>query len=350
MSVRKEQSKVSVVQIFILQVLKSDTASSCETTQNIVMDTELERKFFEICDIMKALADDRQTLVGRLENIEKKYNILQDLWQRSREELKDAQFKIDQLETALLDGTPNVITIVDPTQSPSPSVLKEEDSDSSSISTINSDMSHSVENSSTHIEEADVHEEIKKLKTKQAKLSSKLQYLTDSASERTLILSNIDLRIPTNTKYSKLALFPVISSCLRVRGLGFLLFGCMDIDVFKTGTLKIIYDSRFRLRKVIQQMRWLRRNANSTSHTIPQCHVLKKMVFSQSTPSHFNRDRRTLQKIGLGFKKEGLWSHFDFVIKWIDTDQKILLLRGWVRNQAEGNCVYFDTNRKQYYF
>ena len=105
---------------------------------------EIERKFFQSCDIMKALADDRQSLAGRLETIEKKYNILQDLWQRSREELKDAQFKIDQLETLLLDGPPNVITIIDPSQIPSevpcPSVLKEEDTDSSSISTINSDM------------------------------------------------------------------------------------------------------------------------------------------------------------------------------------------------------------------
>ena len=138
---------MSVVQIFIPHVLKSDTAFSCESTvhtQNIVMATEIERKFFEICDITKALVDDRKTLVGRLENIEKKYNILQDLWQRSREELKEAQFKIDQLEIALLDGPPNVITIVDPSQSPSgvpcPSVLKEEDTDSSSISTMNSDM------------------------------------------------------------------------------------------------------------------------------------------------------------------------------------------------------------------
>ena len=136
---------------------------------------EIERKFFQSCDIMKALADDRQSLAGRLETIEKKYNILQDLWQRSREELKEAQFKIDQLEFALLDGPPNVITIVDSSQSPNavpcPSVLKEE-TDSSSISTINSDMSNSVENSSTPIEEKDVQEEIKKLKTKQAKLSS----------------------------------------------------------------------------------------------------------------------------------------------------------------------------------
>ena len=318
------------------------------------MATEFERNFFEICDFTKALAEERKTLVGRLENIEKKYSILQDLWQRSREELKEAQFKIDQLEYVLSDGPPNVITIVDPSQSPNgvpcPSVLKEEDTDSSSISTINSDMSNSVENSSTPIEEADVQEEIKKLKTKQDKLSSKLQYLTDSASERTLILSNIDLRIPTNAKYSKLAVFPFISRGLRVRGLDFLLFGCMDIQVFKTGTLKIIYDSRFRLRKVIQQLRWLRRNVNSTSHTTPQCQVIKKMVFCQSTPSHFNRDRRTLQKIGLGFKNEGLWNHFDFVIKWIDSDQKKLLLRGWVRDQTEGNCVYLDTNKKQYYF
>ena len=58
------------------------------------MATEIERKFFESYDITKALVDDRKTLVGRLESIEKKYNILQDLWQRSREELKRLSLKL----------------------------------------------------------------------------------------------------------------------------------------------------------------------------------------------------------------------------------------------------------------
>ena len=162
-------------------------------------------------------------------------------------------------------------------------------------------------------------------------------------SEKTLIWSNIDLKIPANIRYSKVSVFPFIANCLRVHGLDFLLLGCMDIHLFKKGTLKISYDTPYRLKRAIQQLRWLRKNV--------KCQVTRKMIFSQSTPSQYNRERRTLQKIGIHLKKEGLWTHFDFVMRRIDPDHKVLLLKGWlVSNETDRNCVYLDSNEKQFYF
>ena len=77
--------------------------------------------------------------------------------------------------------------------------------------------------------------------------------------------------------------------------------------------------------------------------------IVSKMFFSQSTPTHYNRDGHTLQKIVIRFKNEGLWTHFDCVLRWIDPYQKVLLLRGWgVRNQTDRKCVYMDINEEQY--
>ena len=303
------------------------------------MTTEIDTKI-----VIIGIFDKLQTLENKLENMEKKYSILYALWERSREELKDAHFKIGQLQGASLDGQPKVLHTINPSHPQSCTLLNEDDTSSSSksMSYPASDISHS-DDGSFSTNQAEVLEEINKLKTQQVKFSDKLQDLTDSVSEKTLILSNIDLKIPANIRCSKVSVIPFIANCLRVRGLDFLLLGCIDIHLFKKGTLKISYDTPFRLKRAIQQLRWLRKNV--------KCQVTRKMIFSQSTPSHYIRDRRILQKIGICLKNEGLWTHFDFVMKWIDPDHKVLLLKGWlVRNETDRHCVYLDSNEKQFYF
>ena len=298
------------------------------------MTTEIDRKL-----VIIGIFDKVQTLENKLENMEKKY---------SREELKEAHFKIGQLQGASLDRMPKVLNTVDPSQPQSYSFLNEDDTGSSSHSMSNSDISH-YDDDGCSTNQAEVLEEISKLKTKQAKLSYKLENLTDSVSEKTLILSNIDLKIPANVKASNVSVFPFISNCLRALGLDFLILGYMDIHLYRKGTLKIIYDTPYRLKRAIQQLQWLRKNFKLASHSLPQCHVVSKMIFSQSTPTHYNRDGHTLQKIVIRFKNEGLWTHFDCVLRWIDPYHKVLLLRGWgVRNQTDRKCVYMDINEEQY--
>jgi len=172
----------------------------------IIMTTEMDTKLV----IMGILS--------KLENMEKKYSILYALWGKSREELKDAHFKIGQLQGASLDGRPKVLHTIDPSHPQSGTLVNEDDTSSSSnsMSYPASDISHSDDDSFSN-NQAEVLEEISKLKTQQVKFSDKLQDLTDSVSEKTLILSNIDLKIPANIRYSKVSVIPFIANCLRVR-------------------------------------------------------------------------------------------------------------------------------------
>ena len=128
----------------------------------IIMTTEMDTKL-----VMLGIFDKVQTLESKFKNMEKKYSILYALWERSREELKDAHFKIGQLQGASLDGQPKVLHTINPSHPHSCTLLNEDDTSSSSNS-----MSYPASQSdddSFSTNQAEVLEEISKLKKKHNK-------------------------------------------------------------------------------------------------------------------------------------------------------------------------------------
>ena len=311
---------------------------------------------------MQEMKNTVKDMEKRNENLEKKFEILQNLFHKTREELKAAHVKIENLESLYVDGPATHITLASPrqqhdvTSSIAPTSSGEDhrsddnyDDSGCEITDVFSTSSDSepeclpgseLENKSSS-PSLELQQEIKRL-------SSKLQDYTDSIEEKTLIISKLNI----SPKIAKLNhhrwdFWPKITELLRARGLDFLLVGAADIFVYKRGTLKIQYDHKFRLRKNIQELRWMRRNIATVAHTDFQYRIIKKMCFSQFTAPEFNSQRQILQKIGSKFKQQERWNSFDFVRKILG-GERTLLIRG--SRNGKPDFEYFDSNEKQFYF
>ena len=299
---------------------------------------------------------------AKCNTLEKKCEILRDLFHKTREELKVSQAKIENLESLYVDGPPTLITIASPSQqhdvtsSSAPASSGEDQWNDDNYNDSGCEITDMFSTSSDSEPECLPGTELDnnfsspslELQQEIKRLSSKLQDYTDSIEEKTLIISKLNI----SPKIAKLNhhcwdFWPKITELLRARGLDFLLVGAADIFLYKRGTLKIQYDNKFRLRKNIQELRWMRRNIATVAHTDFQYRIIKKMCFSQFTRSELNSQRQMLQKIGSKFKQHGRWSSFDFVRRILG-GERTLLIRG--SRNGKSDFEYFDSNEKQFHF
>ena len=76
----------------------------------------------------------------------------------------------------------------------------------------------------------------------------------------------------------------------------------------------------------------LRKQAKNRFYTAIYA-LIRRMTFSVLTPSRYQVQRCTLQKIANEHKSKGDWKAFDFFLQRYSSGDKNLVLRGFLRHQ-----------------
>ena len=184
----------------------------------------------------------------------------------------------------------------------------------------------------------DYQDSIRTLKATQEKIISQMQNFSDSLDSKTLLINKIGLKKTAgdllNSKNPNI--WPVIVHEFCIRGIAFLLDGAMDVQLFKNGSVKIRYGAKFRIRNAMYDLKWflnnLRKQAKNRFYSAMYA-LVRRMTYSVLTPSRYQVQRCTLQKIANEHKSKGDWKGFDFFLQRDSSGDKNLFLRGFLKHQ-----------------
>ena len=270
--------------------------------------------------LFDALFNTIKSVTDHVKMLDRKCSILNGLWETTRDELNVAQAEISKMKCKN-----------DPSQLVNEQDLAEShdrypEDPPSSVQCAQLPESQPLLNSDS----------VSILKANQDRILHQLQNYSDARDSKTLVINKIGMKKVAMQVYDLTNIWPVMTQELSKRGLEFLLFGCNDIRIFKNGSLRIRYDSHFKMKNAILNLKRFVYNIkkNAENPWFAKVYELtKNLTFSILTPRRFQLQRASLQRIANNNKKNGNWISFEYLLKQKPSGEKFLVLRGFLQNQ-----------------
>lgn len=190
-----------------------------------------------------------------------------------------------------------------------------------------------------------VEAQIEELKKNQQKILSKQD---DAECKKSVIISGIALQNLLQDQPQQGQFIPRIKAALRMADLDFLMYQVENIKLFRSGALKLTYNSSSHARyQILTLRRWIgdiKRRYRSIDDEIPnrpsdiQMRAAERIKFCIATPRRFNSDRKILQSAAKHLKLTHQIRWFDFLV--LDNKMLIKACKGTGRHRS---YTYIDS-------